>query len=141
MTHNYYLYNDNGLLTWVPWDNNESLKDEDAASGNRSPLSIELNESSLSSWPLISRIIEQPDYRATYRTCLQATITNHFNTATMATLYQNAHDLISDYVVGVNGEQAGYTLLDNDDAFINSTDYLNTHVDNRVDAVNTYLGN
>ena len=27
MAHNYYLYNDptTGLLTWIPWDNNEAL--------------------------------------------------------------------------------------------------------------------
>ena len=39
MSHNYYLYNDpiSGLLTWIPWDNNEAFK-----TGNmRTALSLE----------------------------------------------------------------------------------------------------
>lgn len=139
MTHNYYLYNDEGLLTWIPWDNNESLKDSDAASGGRTPLSLELNESSLDSWPLISRIIEQSSYLAVYQANLETAVNDHFNAATMQAIYQNAHDLIYDYVVGDEGEQVGYTHLSSDDAFINSLDYLNTHVENRVAAVEDYL--
>lgn len=37
MSHNYYLYNnpDNGLLTWVPWDNNMALGDGVGMGGMR----------------------------------------------------------------------------------------------------------
>ena len=139
MTHNYYLYNNDGLLTWIPWDNNESLKDADAASGGRTPLSLELDESSLDSWPLISRIIEQSSYLAIYQTNLETAVNNHFNPATMQTIYQNAHNLIYDYVVGDDGEQTGYTLLSSEDAFINSLNYLDSHVENRGTAVDDYM--
>lgn len=27
MAHNYYLYNDNGVIKWIPWDNNFALQD------------------------------------------------------------------------------------------------------------------
>lgn len=140
MTHNYYLYNDNGLLTWIPWDNNEALKGGDAASGGLTPLSLELNEESLANWPLISRLVEQPEYLAIYKSYLETTVDTYFNAATMEPIYQSAHDLIYDYVVGAEGEVAGYSLLSSEDAFINSLDYLYTHVENRVEDVNTYLG-
>lgn len=134
MTHNYYLYNDGDLLTWIPWDNNEALKDSGTASGN--PLSLELNESSLTSWPLISKIIAQSSYLAIYQANLETAVNDYFNATTMQTIYQNAHNLIYDYAVD---EQAGYTNLSSESAFINSLNYLNTHVEDRVTAVEDYL--
>ncbi|MDA3823748.1 MAG: CotH kinase family protein, partial [Bacteroidales bacterium] len=53
MTHNYYLYNnpDNGLLTWIPWDNNEALQ----SGKQKGALSLSLDEVG-STWPLIRYI-------------------------------------------------------------------------------------
>lgn len=139
MAHNYYLYNNGGKLAWIPWDNNESLKGSDGGANSRT-LSLELDETSLAGWPLISRIIAQPDYLAVYQSYIDKTVTDYFNTATMSTVFQNAHSLVYNYVVGDEGEQEGYTMLDSQDAFISSVDTLNSHVTSRVDAVNSYLG-
>lgn len=149
MAHNYYLYNNGGRLTWIPWDNNESLKGSDSGAadanaampgtGSRA-LSLEFGEASLTGWPLISRIIAQPEYRALYNSYVDKAVTDYFNTSTMQPIFQNAHNLIADYVVGVEGEQAGYTLLSNEAAFTNSVNLLNAHVANRAAAVSAYLG-
>ncbi|SDU46191.1 CotH kinase family protein [Desulfobacula phenolica] len=137
MTHNYYLYNDDGMLTWIPWDNNEALKDTDAAIQN--PLSLELDEGSLDVWPLISRVLEQTEYKNIYQQYCETTVTDYFNTENMQVLYEDAHNLICNYVVGDEGEQEGYTLLNSSQDFINSLDYLNTHVENRESAVTNFL--
>jgi spore coat protein CotH len=139
MTHNYYLYNDAGVLKWIPWDNNEALKDTDLAI--QSPLSLELDEASLTSWPLISRVLEQTEYKARYQQYCETTVTDYFNKENMQALYEDAHNLIYNYVVGEDGEQTGYTLLSSPQDFINSLEYLNTHVENREDAVTDYLIN
>lgn len=58
MTHNYFSYNNpaNGLLTWIPWDNNEALQ-----TGKQGG-SLNLNFSGLnaSQWPLIGTYIKMP---------------------------------------------------------------------------------
>lgn len=137
MSHNYYLYNDDGVLKWIPWDNNEALKDKDLAS--QPPLSLEMDEGSLDSWPMISRVLEQTEYKNIYQQYCETTVTDYFNTENMQALYDDAHNLIYNYVVGDDGEQEGYTLLNSSQDFINSLDYLNTHVENRDDAVTNYL--
>lgn len=48
MAHNYYLYNDNGVINWIPWDNNFALQDRNAGSigggtGNITPGGIKPN--------------------------------------------------------------------------------------------------
>jgi len=149
MAHNYYLYNNGGKLTWIPWDNNESLKGSDsgmtntstisAGMGSRS-LSLALNDASLANWPLISRIIAQPEYLSAYQSYVNAAVTDYFNISTMQPVFQNAHNLIARYVIGDEGEQAGYTLLGSQEAFLNSVDALASHVSNRVAAVKAYLG-
>lgn len=137
MAHNYYLYNDGGVLKWIPWDNNEALKDSDLA--GQSPLALELDEGTLDAWPLISRVLEQTQYHDLYQKYCGTTVADYFNTENMQAIYEDAHNLIYNYVVGEDGEQVGYTLLSSPEDFINSLDYLNAHVEKRNDAVADYL--
>ncbi len=63
MSHNYYLYNDpaTGLLTWIPWDNNEAFK----GGSMRTALSMSLDEVN-ANWPLIRYLMDDPVYQASY---------------------------------------------------------------------------
>lgn len=73
MTHNYFLYSDEGLLTWVPWDNNESLK-----SGNMGgALSLSLNEVS-DEWPILRFVMDVPAFEDTYRSYVQEFASGYF---------------------------------------------------------------
>lgn len=133
MTHNYYLYNnpDNSLLTWIPWDNNEAFQ-----SGNQSgALSLSLSEVG-SSWPLISYIIDQPEYKAIYDGYLYDFTNEVFKPSEMVTLYNKYYDLLKDYAYA---EESDCTFISYSGAFDNAVSTLRTHVQQRYDAVANYL--
>lgn len=137
MSHNYYLYNDpeSGLLSWIPWDNNEALSEGDG--GPRQPLSLELTEVS-DSWPLIRYLMDDPEYYDLYVEEVENTVNFVFYPEYMQPTYEDAHDLISPYVVGSDGETPGYTLLSSQAAFEASVDDLDTHVEERYDAATAF---
>lgn len=133
MTHNYYLYNnpENGLLTWIPWDNNEAFQEGKQSSS----LSFSMSEVS-SSWPLIRYIIDQPDYEAEYETYLQQFIDQVFVPADMINTYSTYYELLKDYAYA---EEPGYTFIYNNSQFDSAVQTLKTHVQARNDAVISYL--
>ncbi len=133
MTHNYFLYNnpENGLLTWIPWDNNEAFQ----TGKQGGALSLSLSEVT-SNWPLISYIIDQPEYEAIYETYLQQFIDEVFIPADMMNTYSTYYELLKDYAYA---EESGYTYIDYDDQFDLAVETLKSHVQSRNDAVNSYL--
>lgn len=133
MIHNYYLYNnpENGLLTWIPWDNNEAL--EFGKQGG----ALALDFSDLdTSWPLISKIYADATYKAQYDAYLQEVITNNFDTASMEEKYDTYSDLIEEYATS---ERSGYTFLNNTSDFSSAITTLKTHASDRATAVESYL--
>ncbi|MFA6832228.1 MAG: CotH kinase family protein [Bacteroidaceae bacterium] len=92
MTHNYFLYNnpDTQLLSWIPWDNNEALENNDKC------LSLSLSEVS-SLWPLINYVMTQSTYKTEYESNLTDFATNYFSTSKMDGLYSTYYDLLKDY--------------------------------------------
>lgn len=133
MAHNYYLYNnpDNGLLTWIPWDNNEALQ---ASSGEKSPLELSLIVTT--SWPLIKYIIEQSEYDAQYEYYLQEFIDKVFVSATMSEIYSEYYTLLKSYAYA---EEKGRTFLSSSAAFDAAVTTLKTHASSRNTAVTNYL--
>lgn len=133
MTHNYYLYNnpENNLLTWIPWDNNESLQ-EGKQSG---ALSLALSEVG-SSWPLIRYLIDVDEYKQKYETYLQEFIDEVFIPSNMISTYSQYYDLLKEYAYA---EEAGYTYIRSDSEFDQAVASLKTHVQSRNDAVISYL--
>ncbi|MFK8001049.1 MAG: CotH kinase family protein [Polyangiales bacterium] len=85
MTHNYFLYQDEGTLHWIAWDNNESL-----TSSRRTPLSLSLSEVS-DNWPIIRYLIDVDAYRARYEELMGEFVMAHFNTTNMNAIY-DAHE-------------------------------------------------
>ena len=136
MYHNYYLYNDpeNNLLTWIPWDNNESLK----TGKQGGALSVSCDEVG-NNWPLIRFLLNNETYKATYKSYLFAVINDAFEPSKMINKYQYYHALISPYAIGPDGEQSGYTFLDSDTDFTSALDELISHVSYRYNAVVDYL--
>ncbi|MCO5185246.1 MAG: CotH kinase family protein [Anaerolineae bacterium] len=61
--HNYYLYTDptTGLITWIPWDNNESLSSD----GRMGMVALDLSNVS-DAWPLISYLMADEVYYDLY---------------------------------------------------------------------------
>lgn len=92
MTHNYFLYNDpeNGLLTWIPWDNNEALQDKN------SPLSLSLSEVT-DMWPLIYCLLTQDTYRSQYEANVEAFATECYTSSQLHDVYDTYKALLQDY--------------------------------------------
>ena len=96
MTHNYFLYADDGVLTWVPWDNNESLPA--GSGGGRRPLSLTLSEVS-ANWPIIRYILDVDAYQAQYLSFLDEFVREHFNPERMTPIY-DAHQAVLQEAAG-----------------------------------------
>ncbi|MFY0607218.1 MAG: CotH kinase family protein [Cyclobacteriaceae bacterium] len=134
MTHNYYLYNnpDNGLLTWIPWDNNEALQN-----GKREgSLALDFSDLSSTEWPLIGYLYADETYKAKYDTYVQETIDGAFSPATMEATYTSTEALISSYATS---EIDGYTFLRNSSDFGTAVNALKSHVTTRNSAATEYL--
>ncbi|MDP5121965.1 MAG: CotH kinase family protein [Spirosomaceae bacterium] len=134
MTHNYFLYNNpaNGLLTWIPWDNNEALQ-----TGKQGG-SLNLNFSGLSStqWPIIGYMYQDAVYKAQYDVYLKETIDGAFNATTMQALYTKYATLVEPYATT---ETQGYTFLRSSSEFSSAINTLKSHVTSRAAAVEAYL--
>ncbi|MBN8578848.1 MAG: CotH kinase family protein [Cytophagales bacterium] len=135
MAHNYYLYNHSATgLTWIPWDNNESLSNR----GN-SPLTIGL-ENVDSKWPLIRNLMSDPVYAERYRTHMQEFLTTVFTAETFNARADAYYNLISPFVLGPQETERGkYSQLANLTAFVNAQPALKKHVAARIVAAKTYL--
>ncbi|MFI3327660.1 MAG: CotH kinase family protein [Rikenellaceae bacterium] len=132
MSHNYYLYNnpEDGLLTWIPWDNNEALQ-----SGNSS-IEVSAMKSVSSSWPLISYIIAVEKYENIYKAYLQQFIDEVFTISDMQATYTSYQSLIYD---SASKEQSGYTFLTSTSSFNSAVTTLKSHVSSRNTTVKNYL--
>ncbi len=161
MSHNYYLYNDpsNGLLTWIPWDNNMALAEGmgrgrgrqgqatppegNATPGNRirrgnSSLSIDL-ETVSEDWPLIRFLMDDPVYHAQYVQDVDEVSTTVFEPAKMTATYQALYALITPYVIGENGEIERHTFLASPEDFDMALQVLIEHVNAQYAAAQEYV--
>ncbi|PLX20265.1 MAG: spore coat protein [Marinilabiliales bacterium] len=135
MNHNYYLYHNpyTNKLVWIPWDNNEALTE-----GLRETLSLSMIQVN-DDWPLIRYLIDIPEYETIYNEYLNSTINGAFEPNKLKETYEYYHNLISDYVIGVDGEQPGFTFLPSSGDFTNSLTEQNNHVEERYTVVEEYL--
>lgn len=133
MTHNYYLYNnpDNGMLTWIPWDNNEALQEGKQGGA----LSLSLNEVG-SNWPLINYLVDVKEYRQVYEDYLLEFTEGVFSPDRMIALYTQYHELLQDYAYA---ESAPCTFIFNDADFDSAIETLKQHVQTRSTAILNYL--
>ncbi|MBN1371325.1 MAG: CotH kinase family protein [Anaerolineaceae bacterium] len=146
MAHNYYLYTDpaDGLVTWIPWDNNMSFSaasgpggGDRGGGGGRMGNVRELDMETINDqWPLIRYLIDDPIYNAKYQQYLEETIEDTFEPEKMAATYQKYHDLIAPFV---EKEEQGFTQINSMKAFEASLDELTLHAQSRAEAVEEYL--
>ena len=138
MAHNFYLYNNpsTGLLTWIPWDNNEALS---AGGRNNNNGSLDLTNTG-DNWPLISYLMNDSVYHALYVSFVAETINTVFDPVQMTAIYQSLHTLITPYVTG---EAMGTPDPDltSVEAFKNSLTQLIEHVNQRNVLAQEYIEN
>lgn len=135
MAHNYYLYNSPGKgLTWIPWDNNESLM-------NRGNTTLTISLSGVeNNWPLIRYLMDDLVYQAQYKVYVKEFKDGVFTSAKMNELFDKYHNLIAPYVIGPDAvEQGKYTYLTNQSQFTIALAELKQHVVNQNLAAIEYL--
>jgi spore coat protein CotH len=134
MPHNYYLYHaTNKGLTWIPWDNNESMLNR----GNTYTISLTTTGSN---WPLIRYLMDDEVYHAKYRMYMKEFTEQVFTSTKMNELFTKYHTLISPYVIGPEAiEQVKYTHLTNAAAFTSALETLKQHVNTQNAAAADYL--
>ncbi len=133
MAHNYYLYNnpDTGILSWIPWDNNEALQEGKLYGA----LDLDFSNLNDSNWPLIAKIYADDVYKATYEDYLDDVIAGAFNPTDIKAKYDAYADLLEDYAYA---ESAPYTFLESNSDFTNAVTELKLHADDRATAVSNY---
>ncbi|GAA3650580.1 CotH kinase family protein [Flavivirga jejuensis] len=134
MTHNYFLYNnpDTSKLTWIPWDNNESLQ----TGKQGGSLSLDFSDLSKTQWPIIGNMYEDDVYKAKYDAYVQEVVDGVFNVSTIQSTYATYSALIESYATS---EISGYTFLNSSSDFQAAINTLNSHVSSRATAVSNYL--
>ena len=110
MNHNYYLYEDDGVVSILPWDYNLSFGGFQAGSASSainfpidSPVSGTLEDN-----PLIANLLEVDEYKELYHQYLNEIVNNFVNNGTYEMLVTKTDTLISDYVK--NDATAFYTF-------------------------------
>lgn len=117
MAHNYYLYNNKGVLSWIPWDLGLSFSEtggmgQNPGNGSTANTVATITHTNTdSNWPLIRYLLDDSVYNVLYINELHQFSTNYFNTGVVNLKIQTAHDLIVPYVTGSEAEQSGYTFL------------------------------
>ncbi|CAH0995720.1 hypothetical protein EMA8858_01845 [Emticicia aquatica] len=167
LPHNYYLYHSpTEKLTWIPWDNDQSLGLKmEMPEGFKPPDGFKTSEgfkppagfqppmmggpmgkgTSLSmkevgkDWPLIRFIAEDVFYYAKYKQYVQDFNNKVFTQDKMNALFEKNHRLITPFVIGNEKEQKPYSHLNKSEDFILELEKLKEHVAKRNKEVAEFL--
>ena len=119
MKHNYYLYEDDGIVSILPWDYNLSFAGFQAGSSSNAinfPIDSPVS-GSLEGSPLIAKLLEIDEYKELYHQYLNEIVISFVNNGTYETLIAKTDSLISDYVK--NDATAFYTFDQYEEAVSN----------------------
>lgn len=98
MGHNYYLYENNGQLSILPWDYNMAFggfQSGDASAVVNFPIDTPVSGVSMEDRPMIAKLLEVPEYLETYHKYLQEIIDGYFANGKFEQTVNGLNDLIS----------------------------------------------
>lgn len=101
MGHNYYLYENNGQISMLPWDYNMafgSFQSQDASSVVNFPIDTPVSGVSMEDRPMISKLLEVPEYLEKYHEYLQQIVDGYFSNGKFEEKVNEINTLISSYV-------------------------------------------
>ena len=102
MVHNYYLYEEKGKLTILPWDYNLGFggfsAGQDATSTVNSPIDSPVSSGTTDSRPLISWIFNDEESLASYHETYDRFISECVESGWLTEEISRVHDMISSYV-------------------------------------------
>jgi len=101
MAQNYYIYENDGKITILPWDYNLAwggFQNGNASSVINFPIDTPVSGVDMSRRPLIDKLLGNPEYLERYHSYLQQLIDNYFADGKFAEKIRTLDNLISDYV-------------------------------------------
>ena len=139
MLHNYYLYENNGMLSMLPWDYNlafgafEMGGNNDATSLVNRAIDDVVSSGKLEERPLLAAALSTEEYKEQYHKYLQNLIEGYFESGTFETTIQQLKKMISSYVK--EDPTAFYTY----DEFETGVDTLVKFISARVESIKKQL--
>ncbi len=101
MGHNYYLYENGGQLNILPWDYNLAFggfQSGDASGVVNFPIDTPVSGVSMEDRPLLSKLLEVPEYLEKYHGYLQEIVDGYFSNGKFSETVDKIDLLISQYV-------------------------------------------
>lgn len=101
MKHNYYLYEDNGQLSMLPWDYNlafAGFQSGTASSAVNFPIDTPVSGIELSERPMVAKLLEVPEYKKKYHQYLKQIADDYVKNGTFETTVDKLDQLIAQYV-------------------------------------------
>ena len=102
MIHNFYLYEENGLLSMIPWDYNlayGTFQAEDADGAVNDPIDTPLSITEGSNdRPMFSWITSCDEYLEMYHKYFQEFLNEFYTSGYITELIDSTHDMIAEYV-------------------------------------------
>ncbi len=99
--HNYYLYEDEGLLSMVAWDYNLAfggMGAQDAFDAVNSPIDSPVTSGDISQRPMVAWIFSSEEYTGQYHQAMDQFISEYFESGRFEAALDAAVELISPYV-------------------------------------------
>lgn len=108
MVHNYYLYEEDGMLSMIPWDYNLAFggmgtmgmggQSDSATAEVNSPIDSPVSDGDIASRPMIAWIFNSEEYTELYHQYYQQFISEFFYSGYFANLLDSTYELIASYV-------------------------------------------
>jgi spore coat protein CotH len=101
MGHNYYLYEDGGRFSLIPWDLNMSFGAFSSAVSDEQLIDFYIDEPTaapMAEYPLVVQLLDEPEYVEIYHTYLRQMIEGPFSVERMNARIHEIADLIRPYV-------------------------------------------
>ena len=102
MIHNYYLYEEDGQLSMIPWDYNLAfggfLGSSDATALVNYPIDTPVSGGTVDSRPMLAWIFSSEEYTQLYHQYFSQFLAEWFDSGTFAKVFQQVVDLITPYV-------------------------------------------
>lgn len=102
MIHNYYLYEEDGALSMIPWDYNLAfggfMSSQDATSLVNYPIDTPVSGGSVDSRPMLAWIFSDEEYTQLYHEYFSEFLACYFESGYFEEMMQQTYELIAPYV-------------------------------------------
>lgn len=132
MPHNFYMYNHDGKLRFLPWDFDLAMTD---VHGNDHFAMADVD----SGWPLLSRFRDDPVYFARYRELLGEVRDRITAPDNLVAEIERMQELVRPHIVGDMGERAPFAIGTTEASFQDGVSGLTQQVRSQHQALSDYL--